>query len=203
MARGVDTWGRPFGCRRPPGESGGRFNLGGFGGIHLGNRGTLLLIVLSFLFKTNLFDPGRRRWRAGSDGEFETSLESDESPAAKQQDEFVVFVLDDVQHTWEWILPAAGTPYRHKTLVLFTYLTQSVRGTAQSCHRKKKACRGADISERDARGAPPETTGDEAGGGNPKGSRTAPPPSEAESSAGAWIPVIFPDVIPSATNRKR
>ena len=42
------------------GESGGGgFNLGGggggFGGVHLGIGGTLVLLVLSFIFRTNLF----------------------------------------------------------------------------------------------------------------------------------------------------
>jgi hypothetical protein len=34
---------------------GGGFNFGGFNGMHLGIGGTLLLLVLSFLFRTNLF----------------------------------------------------------------------------------------------------------------------------------------------------
>ena len=41
--------------RRGEGGSGGGPNLGGFGGLHLGIGGTLVLIVLSFVFRTNLF----------------------------------------------------------------------------------------------------------------------------------------------------
>ena len=45
--------------RRNESEGGGGFGGfgggGGFGGIHLGIGGTLILLVLSFLFKTNLF----------------------------------------------------------------------------------------------------------------------------------------------------
>src|SRR5665811_74455 len=37
------------------GEGGGGSNFGGFNGMHLGIGGTLVLIVLSFLFRTNLF----------------------------------------------------------------------------------------------------------------------------------------------------
>jgi predicted metalloprotease len=40
--------------RRGEGGGGG-FNFGGFNGMHLGIGGTLVLIVLSFLFRTNLF----------------------------------------------------------------------------------------------------------------------------------------------------
>src|ERR1700676_2682407 len=37
------------------GESSGGGGFGGFGGIHLGIGGTILLLILSFVFKTNLF----------------------------------------------------------------------------------------------------------------------------------------------------
>ena len=41
-------------------------------------------------------------------------------------------MLNDVQHTWEQLLPHAGTSYRHTKLVLFRDLTQSGCGTAQT-----------------------------------------------------------------------
>jgi predicted metalloprotease len=41
-------------------------------------------------------------------------------------------VLNDVQRTWEQLLPKAGTSYRHTKLVLFRDLTQSGCGTAQT-----------------------------------------------------------------------
>ena len=41
-------------------------------------------------------------------------------------------MLNDVQHTWEQMLSQAGTQYRHTKLVLFTDLTHSGCGTAQS-----------------------------------------------------------------------
>src|SRR5690242_3259720 len=37
-------------------SSSGGGGFGGFGGMHLGIGGTLLLLVLSFLFRQNLFD---------------------------------------------------------------------------------------------------------------------------------------------------
>jgi predicted metalloprotease len=49
-----------------------------------------------------------------------------------RQVQFVSFVLDDVQKTWENILPQSGVPYRHAKLVLFRDYTTSACGLAQS-----------------------------------------------------------------------
>jgi predicted metalloprotease len=85
--------------------------------------------VLSFVFKQNFFTsvspspngsyPSRSR------------SQSDDS-ATKQEIQFVSFVLDDVQRTWEKLLPPAGAQYRHAKLVLFRDVTQSPCGTAES-----------------------------------------------------------------------
>jgi predicted metalloprotease len=113
-------------------SSGGGFNLGGFGGLHLGIGGTLVLIVLSFLFRTNLFSV------LGGGGAAPTAAERplsnpESDPAEKRQTEFTVFVLNDVQKTWEQLLPQqASTPYRHAKLVLFTDMTHSACGAAQT-----------------------------------------------------------------------
>ncbi len=118
--------------RRGESGGGGGFNLGGFGGMHLGIGGTLLLLVLSFLFRTNLFSVfGGGAVPAPTEATRPLS-DPDSSPAAKRQTDFIVFVLNDVQHTWEQILPQQGTAYRHTKLVLFTDLTNSGCGTAQS-----------------------------------------------------------------------
>jgi predicted metalloprotease len=42
--------------------------------------------------------------------------------------QFVSFVLDDAQKTWERLLPPKGTPYRHAKLVLFRDETNSSCG---------------------------------------------------------------------------
>jgi predicted metalloprotease len=53
--------------------------------------------------------------------------------AEKPLVEFVSFVLDDTQNTWEQVLPdQTGTPYRHAKLVLFRDYTQSGCGGAES-----------------------------------------------------------------------
>jgi predicted metalloprotease len=113
------------------GEGGGGFNLGGFSGLHLGLGGTLVLVVLSLLFRTNLFDVLGGGGTAPSAAVRPLS-NPDADPAEKREVEFVKFVLNDVQATWEQLLPQAGTSYRHTKLVLFRDLTESGCGTAQS-----------------------------------------------------------------------
>jgi len=94
------------------GEGGGP-NFGGLNGMHLGIGGTLLLIVLSFLFRTNLFQVLGGGGTAAPSATVRPLANPDTDPAEKREVEFVTFVLNDVQRTWEQLLPQAGTPYRH------------------------------------------------------------------------------------------
>jgi predicted metalloprotease len=113
-------------------SGGGGFNLGGFGGMHFGIGGTLLLLLLSFVFRVNLFQVfGGGGAPAPTEASRPLSNPVND-PAEQRQVEFVTFVLNDVQATWEKTLPSQGTPYRHTKLVLFRDLTQSGCGTAQS-----------------------------------------------------------------------
>jgi predicted metalloprotease len=119
--------------RRGESGGGGGINLGGFGGLHLGIGGTLLLLVLSFLFRTNLFSIFGGSTVAPAPTEASRPLsDPDSSAVEKRQTDFIVFVLNDVQHTWEQLLPQQGTTYRHTKLVLFTDLTHSGCGAAES-----------------------------------------------------------------------
>ena len=95
------------------GGGGGGFGFGGgggFGGVHLGIGGTLLLIVLSLIFRTNLFN-----FMGGGGGGVATRpavhgpANVNESPAETREVQLVSFVLDDVQHTWEKVLPQQAT----------------------------------------------------------------------------------------------
>lgn len=122
--------------RRGDDSGGGGYGFGGpgFGGVHLGIGGTILLLILSFVFKTNLF-----QMFSGGGGApvapVHRSTGGDPSRNAGEQREvqLVSFVLDDVQHTWEKLLPEQEhVPYRHAKLVLFRDATQSGCGTAQS-----------------------------------------------------------------------
>jgi len=115
--------------RRDEGGGGGGFQ---FGGMHLGIGGALILLVLSLVFKQNFFA------LLGNGGAGPSSPAMSKPNAARDQQEqplvqFVSFVLDDAQKTWDQILPEqAGRPYRHAKLVLFRNYTQSGCGGAES-----------------------------------------------------------------------
>jgi predicted metalloprotease len=120
------------------GLGGGGFGGGGFGGIHLGIGGTLLLLVLSFFFHTNLFQffsgssdataPSTRSYRS-PDSAPDTAQDEQEKPEVQ----FVSFVLDDVQKNWDRVLPAqTNVPYRHAKLVLFRDAYPSGCGSANT-----------------------------------------------------------------------
>ena len=110
-------------------ESGG----GGFqlGGVHIGIGGAIVLAILSFIFRTNLFT----LLSNGTGSSVTTISQPDPARDAAEKPlvEFVSFVLDDAQSTWTQLLPQeTGTPYRHAKLVLFRDYTQSGCGGAQS-----------------------------------------------------------------------
>lgn len=114
--------------RDQTGGGGGGFQ---FGGIHIGIGGAIVLLILSFVFKVNLFT-----LLGGGTGRPQTSL-SQPNPAQDEAEkpmvQFVSFVLDDVQNTWTQLLPQqTGVQYRHAKLVLFRDYTESGCGGAQS-----------------------------------------------------------------------
>ena len=113
--------------RRDEGGSGG----GGFqfGGMHIGLGGAILLLVLSLLFKQNFF--------ALIGGGGATPVATRPNPAKTEAErplvQFVSFVLDDTQKTWEQVFPQqTGKQYRHAKLVLFRNYTRSGCGAAES-----------------------------------------------------------------------
>ncbi len=117
--------------RRDDGGGGGGFGFGGFGGIHLGIGGTILLIVLSLVFHVNLLGIFTGAPVSSTAPAPRSSLSNSGTP--DRQEQFVSFVLDDVQNTWTKLLPQqTGVPYRHAKLVLFRDATDSGCGTAQS-----------------------------------------------------------------------
>ena len=113
--------------RRDEGGSGG----GGFqfGGMHIGLGGAVVLLLLSLIFKQNFFS------LIGGGGA--TPVASRPNPAKTEAErplvQFVSFVLDDTQKTWEQVFPQqTGKRYRHAKLVLFRNYTRSGCGAAES-----------------------------------------------------------------------
>jgi uncharacterized protein len=116
--------------RRDEGGGGGG---GGFGGMHIGIGGVIILFILSLVFRQNFFAllGGGGASSGGSGAISQPNPARDESEKPLVQ--FVSFVLDDTQKTWEQVLPQqVGTPYRHVKLVLFRDNTQSGCGGAES-----------------------------------------------------------------------
>ncbi len=112
-------------------ESGG--GGGGFqvGGIHLGLGGVVVLFVLSLIFKRDFLS----LLSSNSAGTPATTVSQPDAVRDQQEQplvQFVTFVLNDTQNTWNQILPAQGVPYRHAKLVLFRDSIDSACGLAQS-----------------------------------------------------------------------
>ena len=108
-------------------ESGG----GGFGicGGHIGIGGIILLLILSLLFKRNFFTV-----ISGGGGARTSVSRPDRAKDAREEPlkQFVTFVLNDTQKTWEQVLPAQGVQYHHAKLVLFRDATYSGCGAARA-----------------------------------------------------------------------
>jgi uncharacterized protein len=111
-------------------SGGGGFSGMGLGGRHIGIGGFLVLLILSFVFHRNLFT--LFLGDSGSDRPAATSAPA--SGAAQSTEvQFVSFVLDDVQGTWQNLLPAQGNKqYRHAKLVLFRDSMESACGQAET-----------------------------------------------------------------------
>src|SRR5579885_3198877 len=99
--------------------------LGGFG-PHLGIGGFIVVAILSLLFHRNFFALFSNTDSSGYSEPARTPDPND------KQVQFVSFVLDDVQHTWETLLAVQGVQYRHARLVLFRDEVQSACGLAES-----------------------------------------------------------------------
>lgn len=117
--------------RRDEGGGGGYGPVGmSLGGRHIGIGGILVLGVLSLVFKRDLLTPFIG---VGGDSAYSASAPDPARTQAEQPTrDFVVFVLNDVQKTWEQVLPPLGAQYRHARLVLFRNETRSGCGEAQS-----------------------------------------------------------------------
>jgi predicted metalloprotease len=119
-------------------ESGDRSNIeddrgdsgsgSGFGAVHLGIGGFLVVLVLSWLSGTNLFslfDSGT----APPPQSVGTSGQVRSTPQEERMVDFVDAVAKDVQDTWAQLL---GERYQRTHVVLFRDAIQSACGSAQS-----------------------------------------------------------------------
>ncbi len=111
-------------------QSGGGFGGGGFGVGGLGIGGIIIVGLLSLLFRQNLFT----LFTGEGSGPRQVQTVPDRQRDVREQPqvEFVKFVLNDVQNTWDHTLPdEAHRAYRHAKLVLFRDATYSGCGTAR------------------------------------------------------------------------
>src|SRR5947209_4219566 len=96
--------------------------------MHIGLGGLVVIGILSLIFRQNLFTGGAPTAPGPS-----AYGEADRDTGESREVQFVSFVLDDVQHTWQTLLPAQeNVPYRHAKLVLFRDYTQSACGAAET-----------------------------------------------------------------------
>jgi len=105
---------------------GGGGGFGGFGGMRLGLGGIIVLGLLSLIFKQDFLSLVSGGPSAPTQGS------ADRDIGEKREVQFVSFVLDDVQNTWERLLAQSSNPYRRARLVLFRDYTQSGCGFAQA-----------------------------------------------------------------------
>jgi predicted metalloprotease len=107
---------------------------GGFrAGPKLGIGGILTLLALSLIFGQDffaIFQGGDSLPSGGDPG----GIQIPYRPSAKEEElvDFVSFVLDDVQSTWDREFPSTGRQYNHAKLVLFTDAVRSACGFAQA-----------------------------------------------------------------------
>ena len=111
---------------RRGGGGGGGFLPGGGKGLGLG--GVVVLLILSLVFKRDFLSllGGGEGPAAAARGEVASS------PEEEKLVDFVSFVLDDAQQTWDRLLPAQGASYRRAKLVLFRDAVQSACGSAEA-----------------------------------------------------------------------
>ncbi len=109
------------------GSSGGGF---GFGGGPIGLGGAVILLVLSLVFGRNFFSLVDNSPRPAPGA---PAQPVQESPQEHHEVQLVSAVLDDVQATWDKLLPQqTNAQYHHAKLVLFRDGIQSACGFAQS-----------------------------------------------------------------------
>src|SRR6185295_18053996 len=106
------------------------FGGGRRAGIGIGLGGAAVLLVLSLVTGQNFFAILGEDGSSVDQGSYEGAPAEPYQPAPGENElvEFVSFVLDDAQGTWNRLLMNVGPGYRRAKLVLFTESTQSACG---------------------------------------------------------------------------
>ena len=117
--------------RRDDSAGGGFGGFGGFGFGHLGIGGVLIVGLLSLLFGRNFFTLFSGGAPVQDTATYQTPNRAQDAREGTEV-QFVSFVLDDVQHNWDALLPQAeNRPYHHAKLVLFRNAYPSACGMAK------------------------------------------------------------------------
>ena len=92
----------------------------------------MIALILSLVFGVNIFDSGGGSpvpQQQTSPGEAGQPVNS--SPKEKERFDFVNFIVDDVQQTWEQLLPKVdGQQYQHAKLAVFNQAVRTGCGDA-------------------------------------------------------------------------
>jgi predicted metalloprotease len=110
------------------GETGGGSGLGG-GRLRLGLGGVLVVLVLSLIFRQNLF---QFLETGGAPSIAPSGAPAAATPQEDTLSQFVSFVLDTAQVTWARTLSARGVAYQEAHLVLFRDGIESACGFAET-----------------------------------------------------------------------
>ncbi|HET7436516.1 MAG TPA: neutral zinc metallopeptidase [Thermoanaerobaculia bacterium] len=113
-------------------SGGGGFSFGR--GPQVGCGGAIILLVLSLLTGRNFFSffDGSSGSGGTTTAPTQTAAPTNEAPGEHQAVEFVSFVLNDTQNTWEKVLAEQNVQYRRSKLVLFRDSVDSACGFAQA-----------------------------------------------------------------------
>ena len=100
----------------------------GFGGV-AGIGGGILTLILALIFGPQVLEQGDG---TTADSYGEVGLSPADSAAEEPMVQFMSFLIDDIQQTWDGAFTAGGGRYRPATLVLFRDGTRSACGVGQS-----------------------------------------------------------------------
>jgi predicted metalloprotease len=108
---------------------------GGGGGMMLGRGmgigGAVIALILSLVFGVNIFDSGGGNPAPQQAAPGDVRQPGSKTPEEEKRFQFVTFITDDVQQTWDQLLPKVdGQQYQHATLSVFNDVVNTGCGQA-------------------------------------------------------------------------